>query len=1148
MPAPSTEETAQPELPEATETFLSNSESNLHESTVPAAQLDGAVNPEVSTGTQVLSSTDSATSSSSKRSRLVPSYSTLVTAPTAVIRNPVLYTDPFPYSLSTPRPNAAPIVESPILSPDPFPYSLSTPRPNAALIAVITRKPNDPNFYAEAYPSSLLSREERVEVSHEDNIESEHSSAEEVSSEDKESPVDDYMDDDVLSNAQTVESAEISSHGDGMQSAQELNITKTSSEGERETIQETQDTEVLPAVGSVLQSVPALNMSEVEVVEASGTDSIVDGAVEELKTSKNDEAAPGEEAVFRSTAENNLIVGKGAESLNTSSQDPEYQEIFQSDVQAINGLDGQHHEPAAIDLSVNELDKSLECHQGNAKPSSFTDFFPTKDALGTSIDPSNHDTQSNDELGAIEGTQSDTPAQHLPAAETVPDITSEDIDIGAFLESVRPTEAVVPIITEPIVPDSDIKPSVAKHKESKTAEGEDINSDPHESVLADHPISPTQAAVTGSGTSTAPGPLPLPYDWEVQFNNNDQPYYVDHNTRTTSLGDPRRRAGLASSVHSLALQPEHVHQTESTWEVHAGEPESVKRGSSPAAPSQDVVRHSGVVDNPVNDPDMGEQKIDAFFQGVKPDASEPVSKLHGVVDDFAKHDHGMGEQEMEAFQGVEPDVSEPVSKVSDAVDDPVKHDTGMGEQEIDAFLQRVKPDISDPVSRLPGAVDPANQDPGMGEQEIDAFQGVKPDASDPVSKLPGAVDDPANHDLGTGGQEIDAFLQGVKPVSDPVSKLPGAVEDPANHDPGMGEQEINVFLQGVKPDVSEPVSKLLGAVAKHDLGMGEQEIDFFLQGVKPDVSEPVSKLAGAVDDPAQHDLGMGEQEIDFFLQEVKPGASEPIYRQPDAVDNVAENDPGMGEQEIDAFFQEVKPGASEPVYKQPGAVDNSAKHDPGMGEQEIDAFLQRVKPDASELVLKPPGAADDPAKHDPGIGEQEIDAFLQGFKPNASEPVSKQLGSVAAEPEVDSFLQNIKDEKSKPTRRKRRRNLVPAPMWSWDPNHEDPVSVKNRDRILSSQPANATEQLPNATDADVESFIQNVQPKPAQNVRGYRGVSPHGIPMKVNDAFKLMGSSSTVAPRAVDDAIGSQYVYSMYISFRTHIFAGLYMNHLPHVR
>ena len=51
----------------------------------------------------------------------------------------------------------------------------------------------------------------------------------------------------------------------------------------------------------------------------------------------------------------------------------------------------------------------------------------------------------------------------------------------------------------------------------------------------------TQAVVPGSTTSqTTAGSGPLPAGWEERYTPEGRPYYVDHNTRTTTWVDPRR--------------------------------------------------------------------------------------------------------------------------------------------------------------------------------------------------------------------------------------------------------------------------------------------------------------------------------------------------------------------------------------------------------------------------------------------------------------------------------------------------------------------------------------------------------------------------------------------------------------------------------
>ena len=80
------------------------------------------------------------------------------------------------------------------------------------------------------------------------------------------------------------------------------------------------------------------------------------------------------------------------------------------------------------------------------------------------------------------------------------------------------------------------------------------------------PIAPTSTATTG-------GAGPLPSGWEQRTTAEGRPYFVDHNTRTTTWVDPRRQQILrimGSNGNNLSLQPQSVSQLgplPSGWEM-----------------------------------------------------------------------------------------------------------------------------------------------------------------------------------------------------------------------------------------------------------------------------------------------------------------------------------------------------------------------------------------------------------------------------------------------------------------------------------------------------------------------------------------------------------------------------------------------------
>lgn len=93
---------------------------------------------------------------------------------------------------------------------------------------------------------------------------------------------------------------------------------------------------------------------------------------------------------------------------------------------------------------------------------------------------------------------------------------------------------------------------------------------------------PTAAAATNNGLLAAGGPMattagagPLPTGWEQRFTPEGRPYFVDHNTRTTTWVDPRRQQLLrvispAGGSGNLTVQPQTVAQLgplPSGWEM-----------------------------------------------------------------------------------------------------------------------------------------------------------------------------------------------------------------------------------------------------------------------------------------------------------------------------------------------------------------------------------------------------------------------------------------------------------------------------------------------------------------------------------------------------------------------------------------------------
>ncbi|KAH9930896.1 HECT-domain-containing protein [Fomitopsis serialis] len=81
------------------------------------------------------------------------------------------------------------------------------------------------------------------------------------------------------------------------------------------------------------------------------------------------------------------------------------------------------------------------------------------------------------------------------------------------------------------------------------------------------------AAVAASQHQTSSGGGPLPAGWEERYTPEGRPYYVDHNTRTTTWVDPRRQTiirVMGPTGQNTALQPQTISQLgplPSGWEM-----------------------------------------------------------------------------------------------------------------------------------------------------------------------------------------------------------------------------------------------------------------------------------------------------------------------------------------------------------------------------------------------------------------------------------------------------------------------------------------------------------------------------------------------------------------------------------------------------
>jgi E3 ubiquitin-protein ligase NEDD4 len=81
------------------------------------------------------------------------------------------------------------------------------------------------------------------------------------------------------------------------------------------------------------------------------------------------------------------------------------------------------------------------------------------------------------------------------------------------------------------------------------------------------------AALAASNNTTTGGAGPLPSGWEERYTPEGRPYYVDHNTRTTTWVDPRRQTVIrvmGPNGQNTALQPQTISQLgplPSGWEM-----------------------------------------------------------------------------------------------------------------------------------------------------------------------------------------------------------------------------------------------------------------------------------------------------------------------------------------------------------------------------------------------------------------------------------------------------------------------------------------------------------------------------------------------------------------------------------------------------
>lgn len=90
------------------------------------------------------------------------------------------------------------------------------------------------------------------------------------------------------------------------------------------------------------------------------------------------------------------------------------------------------------------------------------------------------------------------------------------------------------------------------------------------STGANTPVSPAAAVSMAATGATTRGLGELPSGWEQRFTNEGRPYFVDHNTRTTTWVDPRRQQYIRTFGPNTTIQQQPVSQLgplPSGWEM-----------------------------------------------------------------------------------------------------------------------------------------------------------------------------------------------------------------------------------------------------------------------------------------------------------------------------------------------------------------------------------------------------------------------------------------------------------------------------------------------------------------------------------------------------------------------------------------------------
>lgn len=87
---------------------------------------------------------------------------------------------------------------------------------------------------------------------------------------------------------------------------------------------------------------------------------------------------------------------------------------------------------------------------------------------------------------------------------------------------------------------------------------------------SNQPVSPAAAVSMAATGATTRGLGELPSGWEQRFTNEGRPYFVDHNTRTTTWVDPRRQQYIRTFGPNTTIQQQPVSQLgplPSGWEM-----------------------------------------------------------------------------------------------------------------------------------------------------------------------------------------------------------------------------------------------------------------------------------------------------------------------------------------------------------------------------------------------------------------------------------------------------------------------------------------------------------------------------------------------------------------------------------------------------